>query len=302
MWCLLQIWGFFLTAMGWIFIACSLAMEGWKVAAVGGQGGSSVVYITWYWSSLWRTCSTASNAVSNCYDFPMLWSVESLLAAAGYAVYARHITAEFFSPNFELKFDLGTPLFVGWAGCMFQFTGGLLYMVSIYKLWSLDRRNGLMKQSGIYKTPSPSTEANQQLAEDLNEFYCRFEKQKPGRIPHTHSYKTAINTLPPTVPQPVLKICEVYVRKVFSKQKIRKVKGPDSVSPACLKACAAQLSSIFTLVFNRSLELCKVPFCFKHSTIIPVPKKPKITGLNDYRPVSLTSVVMKPFERLVLAY
>ncbi|XP_053494215.1 claudin-10 [Ictalurus furcatus] len=189
-----QIWGFLLTVLGWIFIACSLAMEGWKVAAAGGQGGSSVVYITWYWSSLWRTCTTSSNAVSNCYDFPMLWSVENnvqivrallmggvaigilgfilslvgmectyiggkekeknraifigslchtisgLLAAAGYAVYARNITAEFFNPNFELKFDLGTPLFVGWAGSIFQFTGGLLYMISIYKLWSLDRR------------------------------------------------------------------------------------------------------------------------------------------------------------------
>ncbi len=33
-----------------------------------------------------------------------------------------------------------------------------------------------------------------------------------------------------------------------------------------------------------------------------VPKKPKITGLNDYRPVALTSVVMKSFEKLVLAY
>uniref|UniRef100_A0A669C6E4 Reverse transcriptase domain-containing protein n=1 Tax=Oreochromis niloticus TaxID=8128 RepID=A0A669C6E4_ORENI len=38
------------------------------------------------------------------------------------------------------------------------------------------------------------------------------------------------------------------------------------------------------------------------STIIPVPKKPRITGLNDYRPVALTSVVMKSFERLVLSY
>ncbi len=25
-----------------------------------------------------------------------------------------------------------------------------------------------------YRTPSPSTEVNQQLTEDLNEFYCRF--------------------------------------------------------------------------------------------------------------------------------
>ncbi|KAL0181926.1 hypothetical protein M9458_021301, partial [Cirrhinus mrigala] len=44
------------------------------------------------------------------------------------------------------------------------------------------------------------------------------------------------------------------------------------------------------------------PSCFKCSTIIPVPKKPKTTGLNDYRPVALTSVVMKSFERLVLTY
>ncbi|KAK3520771.1 hypothetical protein QTP70_032339 [Hemibagrus guttatus] len=56
------------------------------------------------------------------------------------------------------------------------------------------------------------------------------------------------------------------------------------------------------LIFNRSLELCEVSCCFKHSTIVPVPKKPKITALNYYRPVALTSVVMKSFERLVLAY
>ncbi len=105
-----------------------------------------------------------------------------------------------------------------------------------------------------------------------------------------------------TVSQPVIKICEEDVFKVFRRQKIRKAKGPDGVSPACLKACAVQLSSIFTLIFNRSLELCEVPSCFKRSTIIPVPKKPKITGLNDYRPVALTSVVMKSFERLVLAH
>ncbi len=33
-----------------------------------------------------------------------------------------------------------------------------------------------MKDITSYKTPSPSTRENQQLADDLNEFYCRFEK------------------------------------------------------------------------------------------------------------------------------
>ncbi|KAK3505617.1 hypothetical protein QTP70_004731 [Hemibagrus guttatus] len=103
-------------------------------------------------------------------------------------------------------------------------------------------------------------------------------------------------------PPPALRISEDDVRQIFLKQKRRKAPGPDGVTPACLKTCADQLAFIFSQIFNRSLELCKVPACFKHSTIIPIPKKPKITGLNDYRPVALTSVVMKSFEILVLAY
>ena len=43
--------------------------------------------------------------------------------------------------------------------------------------------------------------------------------------------------------------------------------------------------------------------CFKTSMIIPIPKKKSnVSTKNDYRPVSLTSVVMKVFERLVLRY
>ncbi|KAL0159063.1 hypothetical protein M9458_047139, partial [Cirrhinus mrigala] len=151
-----------------------------------------------------------------------------------------------------------------------------------------------------YKTPSPSTEVNQQLAEDLNEFYCRFE------TPHTRSDHLLTQPLtPPTNPSsppPALQISEEDVRQVFRKSKRRKAPGPDGVTPACLKTCADQLAPIFSQIFNRSLELCEVPSCFKRSTIIPVPKKPKITGLNDYRPVALTSVIMKSLEILVLAY
>ncbi len=158
-----------------------------------------------------------------------------------------------------------------------------------------------MKDFTNYKTPSPSTVENQQLADDLNVFCCRFEK-----TPHTRPEHLSTQPLTPPAtplsPTPALKISEDDVRQVFIKNKRRKAPGPDGVSPACLKSCADQLAPIFTQIFNRSLELCEVPSCFKCSTIIPVPKKPKITGLNDYRPVALTSVVMKSFERLVLAY
>ena len=35
------------------------------------------------------------------------------------------------------------------------------------------------------------------------------------------------------------------------------------------------------------------------ATILHIPKKAKITEINDYRPVALTSVIMKCFERIV---
>lgn len=36
--------------------------------------------------------------------------------------------------------------------------------------------------------------------------------------------------------------------------------------------------------------------------IVPLPKQTAITGLNDYRPVTLTPIIMKCLERLVLKY
>ena len=48
--------------------------------------------------------------------------------------------------------------------------------------------------------------------------------------------------------------------------------------------------------------LLELPNCFKSSYIVPVPKKPSPESLNDYRPVALTSVIMKCFEKLILSY
>ncbi len=131
-----------------------------------------------------------------------------------------------------------------------------------------------MKDITSYKTPSPSTVENQQQADNLNEFYYRFEK-----TPHTHSGHLSTQPLtPPATPlSPTLaiQIIEDEVCQVFQKQKRKKAPGPDGVTPACLISCADQLAPIFTKIFNRSLELCEVLSCFKHSTIITIPKKSK---------------------------
>ncbi len=83
----------------------------------------------------------------------------------------------------------------------------------------------------------PSTVENQQLADDFDEFYCRFEK-----TPHTRSGHLSTQPLTPPAtplsPTPAIQISIDEVSQVFRKQKRKKASGPDCVTPACLKSCA----------------------------------------------------------------
>ncbi len=83
---------------------------------------------------------------------------------------------------------------------------------------------------------------------------------------------------------------------------MRKAPGPDFVSPATLKHHCDQLAPAFTDIFNKSLNQCSVPSCFKTSTFIPILNKINITKLNEYRPVALTLLIMKVFGQLILAH
>ncbi len=92
------------------------------------------------------------------------------------------------------------------------------------------------------------------------------------------------------------------VTRSFKRVNIRKAVGPDGIPGSVLKACAFQLAGVFTDIFNLSLSLSVVPSCFKKSIIVPIPKKNKITCLNDWRPVALTPIFSKCFEKLVRDY
>jgi hypothetical protein len=90
--------------------------------------------------------------------------------------------------------------------------------------------------------------------------------------------------------------------KTFKQVNIHKAAEPDGLPGCVLRACADQLASVFTDIFNLSLSEFVIPTCFKQTTVVPVAKNTKVTCLNDYRPVTLTSVANKCFERLVMAH
>ncbi len=87
------------------------------------------------------------------------------------------------------------------------------------------------------------------------------------------------------------------VRRSLSRINARKAPGPDNIPGRVLRDCAVELTDVFTDIVNISLSQAVVPTCFKATTIIPVPKKSSPSCFNDYRPVALTPILMKCFER-----
>uniref|UniRef100_A0A3Q1F587 Heat shock protein 9 n=1 Tax=Acanthochromis polyacanthus TaxID=80966 RepID=A0A3Q1F587_9TELE len=79
-----------------------------------------------------------------------------------------------------------------------------------------------------------------------------------------------------------------------------KAASPDGVCSRLLKDCAAQLCQPLHRIFNLSLQLGWVPVLWKTSCIVPVPKIKCPAELNDYRPIALTSHIMKTLEQLIL--
>ena len=134
------------------------------------------------------------------------------------------------------------------------------------------------------------------LAEELNSFFARFGSSQQ------HSPAPALSPPTPGSCTTPFTVQEHKVRRVFLAVNPKKAAGPDGVPGKVLRACANQLAPTFTRIFNLSLAQAVIPPCLKSATIIPVPKKSPITSLNDYRPVALTPVIMKCFERLVLQH
>ncbi len=129
------------------------------------------------------------------------------------------------------------------------------------------------------------------VPDELNTFYAHFEAHNTA---HTESAPAAsaeeVSPLYHSVAD---------VTQSFKRVNIRKAVGPDGIPGRLLRACAFQLARVFTDIFNLSLSLSVVLSCFKKSTIVPIPKKNKITCLNDWRPIALTPIFSKCFEKLV---
>ncbi len=146
------------------------------------------------------------------------------------------------------------------------------------------------RPSLTYKPPPQACDDDTSLPDALNHFYSRFEMQND----------TSAQKLPTPPNDQALCLSPADVRKTLSRINPRKAAGPDNIPGRVLKDCAEQLTDVLTDIFNTSLSQAVIPTCLKSTTIIPVPKKSPVSCLNDYRPIALTPIIMKCFERLVM--
>ena len=99
-----------------------------------------------------------------------------------------------------------------------------------------------------------------------------------------------------------LTISEIETQEVLNhlqKININKSAGPDEISPRILKECGPQLVNPITLLFNKSLSQSKIPQSWKKANVTPIFKKGDRKQAINYRPISLTSVLVKLLEKIL---
>ena len=89
------------------------------------------------------------------------------------------------------------------------------------------------------------------------------------------------------------------IRKRLLKLDADKAVGADGIHPAILKNCAASLSRPLLKIYVKSIQESVVPSDWKTANITPIFKSGSKLEAQNYRPISLTSIVCKVMEGII---
>ena len=91
----------------------------------------------------------------------------------------------------------------------------------------------------------------------------------------------------------------VEVQASLSELKLGKSMGPDKIPASVLKNCRIELALLLAILFNKSLETSELPQDWIDADVLPILKSGNKLECNNYRPISLTSLVVKVLERIL---
>lgn len=159
---------------------------------------------------------------------------------------------------------------------------------------SKDAWKGLKTLCGYNKkqiTPEPDDVAT--YVNDVNTFFARFEQYDFG-VEQSEVLGVIRNKRDEQI-----EITNEAVMRELKRVRVNKATGPDGVPARAIKCCAEQLTPVLTQLFQDSIIQGEVPRIWKLTEIKPIAKTPFPKNFNDYRPVALTSNIMKCLENIV---
>ncbi|PKU32042.1 rna-directed dna polymerase from mobile element hypothetical protein [Limosa lapponica baueri] len=77
--------------------------------------------------------------------------------------------------------------------------------------------------------------------------------------------------------------------------------GPDGIHPRVLRELAEVLTKPLSIICQQSWHTREVPVDWRLPNVTPIHKKGRKEDLGNYRPVSLTSMLGKVMEHLILS-
>jgi len=81
--------------------------------------------------------------------------------------------------------------------------------------------------------------------------------------------------------------------------KPNKSAGPDGIHGRILREGQDYLAVALQIIFSRSFEYCEIPDDWKDANVVPIFKKGNKSEVENYRPISLTSNVVKVMEKII---
>ena len=138
------------------------------------------------------------------------------------------------------------------------------------------------------------------IATILNEYFTPIGTKLADKIKSTfHQPKQP----PPATDLPYSfefeEVDESFVLRELSSLKTKKATGLDQISAKILKDSAPTIASSLTKIFNASLLSQTFPDVWKNGKIIPLFKANDPTAPNNYRPITILSILSKIMERIV---
>ena len=78
--------------------------------------------------------------------------------------------------------------------------------------------------------------------------------------------------------------------------------NPLGMFPLFFKRTSLVMALCHSVVFRRLIHLGSFSACWRQANVTPIPKDPRSSSVANYRPISITSVLSKMFERLVYVF